>query len=333
MGIKSTVFIKRTLYPLYTHKQGAQSDVFIHSTQRSGSTLLFDVIASQPKMKAIGEPFQERKQPVFGRYLQETRSRYVTFNQGLEGGVRHYIDDLLSGQFVGGFERTYNPRSVRHHRYSNRNTVKLLRTLECTGWFASNYPTDNHLVLIRHPVSTVLSRVRNQWHPPIEDFLSQHTWFSGFSPEQRGLARSLAGGSPFSRHLIVWLFEHAFLSQAHQELRRRGVHLLAYEHVVTEPLKAATWLVETLDLPRLDMAIDSIQAPSRSTRHSTSETTNAIREGDSGELLGGWRSQVSSQELEPLEMALEPFGIGFYRTNQTLPQGFLIPPPWASYSR
>ncbi|MCF7914762.1 MAG: hypothetical protein K9L66_06335, partial [Spirochaetaceae bacterium] len=55
-------FGKRILSHAYSHRQGELPDVFIFSTQRSGSTLLFDMVASQPGFKAVGEPFQERKQ-------------------------------------------------------------------------------------------------------------------------------------------------------------------------------------------------------------------------------------------------------------------------------
>ena len=107
--------LKRIASSLYTHRQSDLPDIFIHSTQRSGSTLLFDAIASQKGMKAVGEPLQERKHPVASHYIQSPRSRYFDLDPPLAAELRSYLGDLLGGGYVGGFERSYDIRNPRHH--------------------------------------------------------------------------------------------------------------------------------------------------------------------------------------------------------------------------
>jgi hypothetical protein len=322
------LFLKRIASAAYRHAPSGLPHIFIHSTQRSGSTLLFDGIASQPGMKAVGEPFEERKIRTVERYIHRPRRRYYYLDDTTAQELRQYLDALLSGAFVGGFERTYNPLSVRHHRRTGRNVVKILRTLGCTAWIAGSYRNAYHLLLVRHPIPTVQSRVRNHWEAPIEEFTSDHSLTAALSPEELRAVKRLQDGTEFDRHLAVWLLEHRSVRTEFPRLRELGVYLLSYEHLVAEPEAAASWMSNTLQLPHLGLLHRQLASPSRSTRHSTAETTQAINAGRRDELVGGWQKHVPTKERYRVQEYLACFDIPFYTAHEPFPRNPLDVPPW-----
>lgn len=320
--------LKRIASVLYTHRRSDLPDIFIHSTQRSGSTLLFDAISSQPGMKAVGEPLQERKHAVASTYIQTPRSRYFDLDSEVAVQLQSYLDALLSGRYVGGFERSYNIRNPRHHFFTQRNVVKILRTFACTHRIAEMYPRAKHIALTRHPIPTILSRVRNRWHAPIEEFLASPSLLQLLTEEQLALLRKLAASSQTDRHIAVWLVEHFGAERHLDELRQKEVPLIAFEHVVREPGAAAGWLSNTMTIPNAANIAHRLGLPSRSTRHSTAETTRALAEGRAVDTLSRWTGEVEDKTRETVSHGLSLFGIEFYEANSVEPKGRLTLPPW-----
>ncbi len=346
---------KRLLSLLYTHRQGNLPDIFIFSTQRSGSTLLFDMVASQPGFKAVGEPLQERKRDAIRQYLPYQCSRYAGFDtadfsergggeagKAPEGahemarGMETYLRDLLAGKFVCGFERTYDLRNPRHHFRSERNAVKILRATHLLPWFAERFAGE-FLLLVRHPVPTALSRTRNGWEAPLDSFIAQRRWFESLSDAQREFVHSAEEESLFRRHIVVWCLEHSGVlpsprgtigewsigkSPAKPEaLRTIGnrVLFLHYEDLVAQPYEILPYVAECWQLPEPDRFVERFTTPSRSSKYSAADTKTAIGRGDAQELLSKWKSRVSAEDLEFTGRALELFEIQNYRADEVMP--------------
>lgn len=328
MSGSGRALLKRIMSVAYTHQPSDLPDVFIHSTQRSGSTLLFDAIASRKGMKAVGEPLQERKRHAISRYIQEPRSRYFSLDSTVHERLHAYLDDLLSGSFVGGFERSYSIRNPRHHFFTNRNAVKILRTFACSDRIAEMYPGAKHIALVRHPVPTVLSRLRNGWSAPIEEFLIDPGLIEILTREQHRLLLRLARSKPLDRHVAVWLVEHFGVRRKVRTLQELHVPIVALEHIVVDPPAAAEWLSQTLHINDRQGIEHRLGLPSRSTRHSTKETTQALSEGKASETLSRWTELVDAGTKESVAAGLSLFDIDFYDVNVTEPRGALAASPW-----
>lgn len=315
-------FGKRLLHPFYHHSQGNKPDIFIFSSQRSGSTLLFDMIASQTGMKAVGEPFQERKQDVIARYLPHVYSRYVELDHAMAAGLNAYMTDLLEGRFVGGFERSYDLTNTRHHRVTNRNAVKILRANHLIPWFHDRFP-GKHVLLLRHPIPVSRSRERNGWDPPVESFMAQGEWFGNLTSDQRDFVRRYQSGEAIQRHLLVWCLEHTGLDQLLHELQadRSGVLSLPYERLIANPQEVLHRLATFLEIQDIEGFMLAFQRPSRSSRYSEQQTTEAIRHGDRSGLIEGWLKTVHPSIVSFAHDALEVFEIPWYRADDPYPSG------------
>ena len=238
----------------------------------------------------------------------------------MAGGMEAYLRDLLDGRFVEGYERTYDPRNPRHHFCSRRNAVKLLRATQLLPWFTARFPGE-YLLLVRHPVPTALSRARNGWAAPLEDFIAQEKWFEGLSARQRDFVRTLARNQEeseqllFRRHLVTWCLEHAGV------LTANAAPLLHYEHLITQPDAVLPVLAKRWQVPDRQAFLERFYRPSRSAKYSREETKSAIGAGDRREMLEGWKSRVGEDEIAYAEKALSLFGITSYRARETMPTG------------
>ncbi len=331
---------KRLLSPLYRHTSGTRPDIFIFSTQRSGSTLLFDMTASQRGMKAVGEPLQERKQPVTAQYLPHLYSRYVQLDTAMENGLRRYMQDLLAGRFTGGFERSYDLFNPRHHFRTSRNVVKILRANHLLPWFIETFP-GRYVFLVRHPIPTALSRARNGWNAPIDSFIRQNQWFEKLSKEQRQFVTDVESGrvaaAIIRRHILVWCLEHvgmeALLGSGPGGHSGPSDHsgtaplFLPYETLITAPENVINTLVNTLEIEDAVAFAEALQRPSRSSRYSEQDTHEAIHEGHRQSLVEAWSQRVDTSLVAFVGDALSVFGIPWYRADNPYPVSYPVSMP------
>lgn len=314
---------KRLLSPFYRHSPGDRPDIFIFSTQRSGSTLLFDMTASQSGMKAVGEPLQERKQPITRRYLPNLYSRYVQMDTAMEAGMARYFDDLLAGRFVGGFERSYDRRNPRHHYITDRNVVKILRANHLLPWFIERFP-GRYVFLVRHPIPVALSRARNGWIAPLKAFSEQRNWYSRLTAEQRDFVATCRDAGTVVQHLAVWFLEHVGMPEVIESIVSSApvvppLTILFYEEMLLQPEATLNTLVDTLAIDDVDAFRRSLHRPSRSSRYSESATHTAIHDGDTRKLIERWQSTVDTQIIRLTGEALRVFGIPWYEPESPYP--------------
>lgn len=320
------ILSKRLLFPLYRHHPGEKPDIFIFSTQRSGSTLLFDMIASQPRMKAVGEPFQERKQPVTARYLPQLYSRYVQLDTAMEAGIERYLRDLLDGRFVGGFERSYDRRNPRHHYQTDRNVVKILRANQLIPWFYRTFP-GRYIFLLRHPIPVALSRARNGWSAPIDAYIEQSRWFGSLRDEQQRFVGDARTGTLAEQHLAVWCLEHVGLQKARNSGRANGeapafdeiVRTIHYEEFVLHPDRFIDTLIDELEIADPRRFREAVDRPSLSSRYSETQTHAAITAGDRESLVTGWVQKVDAGFLSIAREAIQIFDIPWYSADSPYP--------------
>lgn len=162
----------------------------------------------------------------------------------------------------------------------------------------------------------------------MEEFLRDENWFAQRTDAQRALLHRYAEGDLFRRHLAVWLCEHAFLQEGHEQMRSLGIPLLAYEHLISRAGPAAAWLAAHFELEEPQRAEDLLHTPSRSTKHSTEGSRAAIASSDTGQLLTGWMEKLDSGRVESLREGLETFTFTGYTAEEPMPQDWLATPPW-----
>ena len=156
--------LSRVLAPFgNVHRQGSLPDIFIFSAPRTGSTFLMEVLGAQPGMKTINEPFS-MNYPHARRELGVDNWPDAVMLPNRREVYARYVDRLQRAQ-IKDFKTPFWTPNGRY--YTTRNTLKILHAGEdMIPWFEERF----HcliLLLIRHPIPTVLS---HRTHPRVDYF-------------------------------------------------------------------------------------------------------------------------------------------------------------------
>jgi Sulfotransferase family len=182
---------------------------WICSWQRSGSTLLAEVLASPPRTRLVYEPANVPESLFAG----ETAAQVPL--PTAPGPELHAVESALRGREHG---RWVDQLAVG--RVYSRRVVKDVRAVGLLGLVAALHPTTPIVLLVRHPVAVARSVVELGWTP------------AGAAPDVALLAE-----------VRRWATLHA---QALAVPSSRRVLVVAYEHLVIEPDQTLDRVVEHL---------------------------------------------------------------------------------------
>ena len=142
----------------------------------------------------------------------------------------------------------------------------------------------------------------------------------GISPPISAIS---SGGINPERHLLVWCLEHTGLDRLLQELEadRSAVLSLPYERLIATPQTVLPRLASFLEVEDIEGFMLAFHRPSRSSRYSEQQTTEAIRDGDRSGLIEGWLKTVDPSIMSFAHDALEVFEIPWYHADDPYPTG------------
>ena len=292
-----------------------EKPIVIFATRRGGSTLLMEMIASQPGVDFISEPLNLwRYRPYFDRLPHPPRGRFISMNEVETQQVRSYFEHLLAGR-IKAFN-AWNPFRPTWSFRVRRLVVKLLGANTLIDWIAEEFDIEV-LYLLRHPVSVALSCLGRNWGNDAEAYL-RNTYFR---EQVLGLERArfadgvLAQGTPLQKFVLEWCLENFYPLQVCQE--RRWL-VLTYEEVISRPEQVSELICSRFGLPNPERMARTISRPSRTTFFANSREAIA-REGPQA-MLGRWLKRVSQKELKGVQEILDAFGIRAYQAFSPYPE-------------
>ena len=206
--------------------------IVIFATRRGGSTLLMEMIASQPGVDFVNEPLNLwGYRPYFDRLLHPPRGRFISLSEEEARQVRSYFEDLLSGR-IKAFN-AWNPFYPTWSFRIRRLVVKLLSANSLIDWLAKEFDIEV-LYLLRHPVPVALSCLGLNWGNDAEAYL-QNPYFREqvLGPERARFADEvLARGTLLQKFVLEWCLENFYPLQVYKE---RPWLVLTYEEVISRP--------------------------------------------------------------------------------------------------
>jgi hypothetical protein len=306
---------------LPVHRQGGADDLFIFSSPRSGSTWLMEVLAAEPGMKPINEPFRP---PALARAGLRT---------GLEGRVasrKLKVLDVPTDQTVvyrsylshERATRAYGPydASGGYRLLTNRRVLKDVFSLPLAPWVDDQDLGFTIIYLVRHPIPCALSHVRGvQWRsdeakavPMKAEASLRHERFvrRNLTKEQERLGWNiLRHGSDLERYVLDWCLDNVVPFRA---LRARPSWLfLTYEELLLSPHAAVELLAARLAMRRPDKMLARMKVPSKSTVEARDDRQQAVRHH-----VAAWRDKVPEAEQRRLFEIVGAFEIDIYKLDR-----------------
>jgi hypothetical protein len=315
MRIRSS--IKSLLKHLHRHEK-TQEDIFIFTLPRTGSTLLAEILNTDPFTKTVSEPLALNRDnlQVLRRYFPEDFpiERYVDISPENLQRMYGYFEDLSKGKTWNSYYWS-DLRSGFHRFTSERTLFKTHRLTYYFEDFMQHFKDDFGLYLLRHPVSHSFSRLKLGWDPYIDLYAASPKIRNLLSKEARSKIREvLAYGSQLEKFVLSWCLEnYVFLHKLKSGSLPDHIFPVFYEELVRSPEKTIREICMRVNMEYNEGMLSRVKVPSSGIVHSSEDAETQILAGNTDYLTQRWRQSIDEQGLEKVQDILNKLGITIYK--------------------
>jgi len=289
---------------------GAAPSIILFASPRGGSTWVTELIASQSGFWPVSEPLNVRS-PWVRQHLGISTFADL-YGDAATPKLHEYYSNILSGAYA---DLKLRPGLRFYRLITNRIIIKQNQgCLDRIDWFEDTFGV-KVVHLLRHPIPVALSR---EEFPLLAGF--HHCALrSHFSSDELELAdRLIESGSHLEQGVLAWCLHHVPALKA----TRPSWLTVTYEETVLNPQGVIKRMVAALALEDEAAMSEQIDKPSQVMRKSNQETQALLQSGGSrAYLIEKWRSKISSEELEGVQMILDTFSVTLYAADRVKPMG------------
>ena len=314
MRIKN--LIKSFLINLHRHNK-SEPDVFIFSLPRAGSTLLSEILNTNPSSKTASESFALNKDntQVLRKYFEKDflADRYVDVSEDNFQRIIDYYCDLSEGKNWNSYY--WSDFLTFNHKLTTTRTI--FKTQKVTYYFDDlmhHFKGDFGLYLIRNPVSHSLSRLRNGWSVYI-DLYSEAKKIKTKLPKTAKLKinQVISTGTNLEKFIVSWCLENYVFIRNYQEGKLpSNVFPVFYEDLVLHPEITIKELCHKIKMKYSNKMLSIVEAPSSGIVHSAKETESEIIAGNKNYLANRWKENLGINSEKEIKNILTSFGISIY---------------------
>lgn len=124
-------------------------------------------------------------------------------------------------------------------------------------WIKVHYPEIPILLIIRHPLSTVLSKTKLSWDTRLEDLLEQDELMHDYLSQYKDIFKKYT--SEFDKHLILWCIENLIPLK---QFADNEIKVVFYAHLFFEPEKTIRSIASYLNWSYDQRMVNAVQVPS-----------------------------------------------------------------------
>jgi len=276
-----------------------EKTIFLASAGRSGSTWVSNLINFQNKYRYMFEPFHSNyvnicKDFNYRQYLQKDNSeeKYLLPAQ-----------QIISGKIRDKWIDRFNRKLV-----CNERLIKDIRANLLLGWLNTHFPEMKIILLFRHPLAVVNSRMKLGWGSNIKFFLEQENLINDYI--EPFIKQIKTAKSVFEEQVFAWCIE-SYVSL--KQFNKGDIHLAFYEDFITKPKETIKSLFNYLNIEFKDKIMTKLHIPSPEVRDES-----AIITGEN--LTDKWKNNFDKQQIEKAVEILSLFGLDEIYSEESLPK-------------
>lgn len=307
--------VTRSLNRLCIYKL-VRKPIFIFSMRRSGSTLLMEMIYSQPGFDYCGQPLDLWDfHPYYHRLPHPSMSQFISLSAEDEKKLYTFFNDLLTGRIR--FRNQWRVWQPNFHFHVDRLVIKVLNANPLIEWFAKNFDIDI-IYLVRHPIPTSLSIIKRGWESNAKAYLEDSDFCrTHVPPDARDLGfHLLEKGTKLQLYVLEWCLANLYPLRTFKE---RAWLTVTYEELLLRSREISELICTHCHLPDPEGMQKVIYKPSRTTAH---DRRRLIRK-DPKALTCQWLKELSPSEVAGVKEVLEAFGIWAYDASNPWPHSKL----------
>ena len=296
------------------HFPSSKPDIYLFTTARSGSTLLYEMLLTQDGTKGCDEPLDIRRQPI-RRALGVEGWHGIMPGPGRDERVLAHFRRIRRNRLPA---LNMSPLGAQHRWVTDRLVFKVLHGCEDMLHEVQDALGGTVVYLIRHPLAVSFSR---EVFPRLELFLDNPAFSRRLNAEQRALAATvLRTGSHCEKGMLSWCLENL---HPLTDPRRSAWLTLSYEQLVIHPEACVRALAARLALEHPERMLGRVRQASDTTRKSDGATqaffAQPAAQRDPAWLLGKWRSKLQPGEEARCFEIMRSFCIDAYEPGRDLP--------------
>lgn len=308
--------LKQLLKVFHRHNKSLP-DIYIFSLPRSGSTLLAEILNTDPKTKTASESFAMNKDNlhVLRNYFREDflSERYTDISSHEFRSVISYYSALSEGKTRNAYY--WSDLLTGHHRFHTSRT--LFKTHKMTYHFDDlmrHFQNDFGIYLMRNPIAVSLSRIRMGWTTYIEQYKDTLKLADFISNELTQTIETIEkNGTALEKQVLSWCLENAvYLKNKRQRTMPDNVIPVFYEDLILNPKKTLLAICSKTGIEFHPDMLKMIARPSSGIIHSQKDVKKQILARNNQYLVNRWKEEVDKHSLLRIEDLLKKFGYDFY---------------------
>lgn len=307
-------YIKSILGSINIHREKGKQNICIFSNRRSGSTLLMQMIYSQPGVKYVDQPMDPWKYNPYNNILNNIykNKEFLKNKNHLNRLEKYFNDVVLRGKLKGYSQWNYLNNDYKF--FSDRLVIKILNALPLIDWFEEKFDI-KIIYLIRHPIPTSLSIIQRNWGNAVEYFLQNPYFIKKYLNKQNySLSlQILENGTKLEKFVLEWCLYHMYPLSVFKD---RKWLTITYEELILNSSKIVGLICEYLDLPDREKMLDTLFKPSKTT--SKQSKKDIILKGPSY-LVDRWIEKIDKNTESKAMNILEEFEIYAYKKGSIFP--------------
>ncbi len=301
------------------HRSKGKQNICIFSSRRCGTTLLMQMINSQPGIKFIYEPLARYRYNPYKKLIPATHlDQFVYLDADQQVQLRNYFNNVIFKDKLRGYSQ-WNYFSDSYSFISDRFVIKILDALPIIDWFEKNFDV-KIIYLIRHPIPVSLSILNMGWENISEAFICNPNFTKSYLNERttRLSHHILKTGTKLQKLVLEWCLYHLYPLSI---FKRRNWLTITYEELLLNPMKMVDLMCNYLDLPDRERMLETILKPSRTT--SRQSKMDILEKGPSY-MINRWKNKIDEKIESEVMTILEEFEINAYKKGSTIPSNRLL---------
>ncbi|MCB0193222.1 MAG: sulfotransferase [Anaerolineae bacterium] len=272
------------------NKKNLSNTIILAGSGRSGTTWLGNIIAANPNMRILFEPFDYRRVPEAKvlpllAYARPTAPYPEWFN---------FVYKALAGQIGNEW---INQQGTR--KWAWKRLVKAIRVNMMLGWIDKNFKP-KIVFTTRHPCAVILSRLKLDWDPHIDIFLEQkqltHDYLSPY------MDIILGAQTEVEKQAVGWCIENLVPLR---QLPQHNWTFCTYEDLYRNPQKEADRILSDLNVQKTWFTKRAINKVSMVTRPDSAVFSQQ-------DPLSAWKHQLSKQDIDTILTIVQSFQLTLY---------------------
>jgi len=302
---KLAYYLKSILASFSLHKN-TTDNICILSNRRSGSTLLTELIATNPNIRFVDQPMEVWAFNPYRNYLPNVSyGQYISLSQSDLNKLKKYMEDIVFRNKLKGYTQ-WNIFTKSYHFKTNRTVVKLLNCLPLINWFHNNLECKS-LYFYRHPVPVSLSIIKRGWGNVSNAYLSNDIYRETYLNEEiyNFSMDILKNGTLISKFVLEWCLTNLVPIK----YNKMPKYVLSYEELILHPVKAIEYLTDNFELNNKNDMLEKLNSPSKT---ALPETVKEIREKGNKYIATRWMERIDPNDYDDVLDILKIFELDIY---------------------